>query len=62
MHDLAQRSKPFAEQDLTELRAFAAEHNVKDLNSWDVGYFSEKLREQRYDISEEETARLLPYR
>ena len=60
LHDLAQRSKPSAEQDLTELRAFAAEHGVSDLNSWDVGYFSEKLREQRYDISEEELRAYFP--
>src|SRR5690554_1040343 len=42
LKDLTQRSKPFAEQDLIELRAFAQEHQVTDLNSWDVGYFSEK--------------------
>lgn len=58
--DLTQRSKPFAEQDLAELRAFAAEHQVTDLNSWDVGYFSEKLREQRYSISEEELRAYFP--
>ena len=60
LHDLAQRSKPFAEQDLTELRAFAADQQVSDLNSWDVGYFSEKLREQRYNISEEELRAYFP--
>ncbi|MDY7218416.1 oligopeptidase A [Denitrificimonas sp. JX-1] len=53
LNDLAQRSKPFAEQDLTELKAFATELGVNDLNSWDLGYYSEKLREQRYNISEE---------
>ena len=53
LRDLAVRSKPFAEQDLTELRAFAAEQGCNDLQSWDVGYYSEKLREQRYSISQE---------
>ncbi|MDH4558917.1 oligopeptidase A [Pseudomonas sp. BN417] len=53
LRDLAKRSKPFAAQDLEELRAFAAERGVADLQSWDVGYFSEKLREQRYSISQE---------
>ena len=60
LHDLAERSKPFAKQDLTELQAFAAEHQVTDLNSWDIGYFSEKLRKQRYDISEEELRAYFP--
>lgn len=53
LRDLAKRSKPFAANDLEELRAFAAERGVADLQSWDVGYFSEKLREQRYSISQE---------
>lgn len=53
LRDLAKRSKPFAAQDLEGLRAFAAERGVADLQSWDVGYFSEKLREQRYSISQE---------
>ena len=60
LQDLTQRSKPFAEQDLAELKAFAQEHQVTDLNSWDVGYFSEKLREQRYSISEEELRAYFP--
>ncbi|UVE17867.1 oligopeptidase A [Pseudomonas sp. LS44] len=53
LHDLALRSKPFAVQDLAELQAFAAEQGCSDLQSWDVGYYSEKLREQRYSISQE---------
>ncbi|MDA7086731.1 oligopeptidase A [Pseudomonas sp. SA3-5] len=53
LRDLALRSKPFAAQDLAELQAFAAEQGCRDLQSWDVGYYSEKLREQRYSISQE---------
>nr|WP_298136416.1 oligopeptidase A [uncultured Pseudomonas sp.] len=53
LRDLAQRSKTFAAQDLAELQAFAAEQGCADLQSWDVGYYSEKLREQRYSISQE---------
>ena len=53
LRDLAARSKPFAAQDLQELKAFAAEQGLAELQSWDVGYYSEKLREQRYSISQE---------
>ena len=60
LRDLAVRSKPFAEQDLAELKAFAAEQGVQDLASWDVGYFSEKLRQQRYSISQEEVRAWFP--
>lgn len=58
LRDLARRSRPHAEQDLAELRAFAAERGCTDLQSWDVGYFSEQLRQHRYAISQEE---LRPY-
>ncbi len=53
LRDLGVRGKPFAEQDLHELQAFASEQGCNDLQSWDVGYYSEKLREQRYSISQE---------
>ena len=41
LRDLAVRSKPFAERDLAELRAFAAEQDLDDLQSWDLGYYAE---------------------
>ncbi|WP_220815333.1 oligopeptidase A [Pseudomonas paralcaligenes] len=60
LRDLAVRSKPFAARDLDELKAFAAEQGVSDLQSWDVGYYSEKLRQQRYSISQEEVRAWFP--
>ena len=77
MRELAQRARPFAEKDLSELRKFArAELGISDpstepvlsvveglrtgLQSWDVGYASEKLREQRYAFSEQEVKQYFP--
>ena len=54
LEDLAKRAKPQAEQELAALRAFAAEKGADDLNPWDIGFWSERLREERYSISEEE--------
>jgi oligopeptidase A len=54
LEDLAKRAKPQAEQELEALRAFAAEKGADDLNPWDIGFWSERLREERYSISEEE--------
>lgn len=52
--DLAERSKPQAEQELSELQAFANDSlGIAELQSWDVAYCSEKLKEQRFDINEE---------
>ena len=53
LRDLARRARPFAEKDVADLRAFAAEHlNLKDPQPWDFPYIAEKLKEARYSFSE----------
>ncbi len=57
--ELAEKSKPQAEKDLAELRDFAKQaHDVDTLNAWDLAYYSEKLKQNKYSISDEE---LRPY-
>ncbi|SFJ78050.1 oligopeptidase A [Methylophaga sulfidovorans] len=59
LNDLAERSKPIAIKEFEELKAFAKETaDMDELQAWDVTYFAEKLRQQRYSISQEE---LKPY-
>ncbi len=59
LNDLARRAKPQAQQELEELRAFARESfGVPELEAWDIGYYAEKLRQHRYQLSQEE---LRPY-
>ncbi|WP_291994239.1 M3 family metallopeptidase [Candidatus Accumulibacter sp. ACC003] len=55
LHDLAVKARPFAEQDVADLRAFARrELQLETMEAWDVGYVSEKLLQQRYAFSEHE--------
>ncbi len=55
LRDLAQRARPFAEEDVADLRAFAAENlSMKDPQPWDFSYIAEKLKEARYAFSEQE--------
>jgi oligopeptidase A len=55
LEDLGRRARPGAERDLAELRTFArTELGIADLQSWDLSYASEKLKEQRYAFSEQE--------
>ena len=61
LRNLAQRARPRAVEELTELSRFAAEHGLAEpLASWDIGYYSEKLREARYGFDEEALRRYLP--
>jgi oligopeptidase A len=59
LRDLAARSRPAAQKELAELRAFANERfGMTAIEAWDIPYYSEKLRQERYDFSEED---LRPY-
>ncbi len=61
LDDLARKARPFAENDLAELRAFAkSELGLDKLEAWDMTYASEKLREQRYAFSEQEVKLYFP--
>ena len=61
LDDLAQRARPFAENDLAELKAFAkSELGLDKLEAWDTTYASEKLREKRYAFSEQEVKQYFP--
>ncbi|MDQ3059751.1 MAG: M3 family metallopeptidase [Pseudomonadota bacterium] len=55
LRDLARRARPYAEKDVADLRAFAAEQlNQPDPQPWDYAYIGEKLKEARYAFSEQE--------
>jgi oligopeptidase A len=59
--DLAERSLPHARRDLEELEAYARErHDLDALESWDLSYYSEKLRQHKYALSEEEVRTYFP--
>lgn len=51
--------KPGAEKELKELQDFAKEKDgLDDLKPWDVGYYAEKLKQERFHFSSED---LRPY-
>ena len=55
LRDLGQKARPYADQDLADLRAFAAsELGLTDPQAWDWPYIGEKLKEARYAFSEQE--------
>lgn len=57
--ELAQRSKKQAQTDLDELTNFAkTKFGVTELAPWDISYYAEQLRQDKYQISQEE---LRPY-
>ncbi len=59
--DLATRSKAQAQHDLAELQQYAREKHQRELlDVWDLAYYSEKLKQDRYNISEEQIRHYFP--
>jgi oligopeptidase A len=58
LRELATHSKPAAERDYAELKEFARTLGGLELEAWDIAYYSEKLQQARYRISQED---LRPY-
>ena len=59
LEQLAEKSLPFAQQEIETLATFAATHcGIDQLQTWDIPYVSEKLKQQQFDIGDED---LKPY-
>ncbi|MBU2932999.1 oligopeptidase A [Vibrio cyclitrophicus] len=59
LNDLAVKAKPQGEREVEELRQFAEkEFGISELNLWDIAYYSEKQKQNLFEISDEE---LRPY-
>jgi oligopeptidase A len=57
--ELTSASKPGMQQDLEDLRAFAqAQGEDRELMHWDIAFWAERMREQKFDYTDEE---LRPY-
>ncbi len=54
LEQLAEKAGSVAEQEFAELKAFAKQTSGQDtFNVWDTAYYAEKLKQQRFDISQE---------
>ena len=49
LEDLARRSRPVAVEELATLQSYAG----CELKAWDVAYYAEQLKQERFDIAEE---------
>ena len=59
LSELARKSKPAAQKDMAELIQFAKDQGFEEaLQTWDLPYYSEKLKQYKYRISDED---LKPY-
>jgi oligopeptidase A len=59
--DLAEKAVPQAQQEFSELKAYAKESfKIDTLEPWDISFYAEQLRQHRYSISQELIRPYLP--
>ncbi|MEM7414814.1 MAG: M3 family metallopeptidase [Gemmatimonadota bacterium] len=51
--ELVERTRPYWERDVSEVRAYAATLGLDPLMPWDTAFTMERLRKERYDIDDE---------
>ncbi len=61
LQQLAEQSLPQAQAEWSQLTAFAQQDGgLAALEAWDIGYYSEKLRQRLYQVSQEDIRPYLP--
>ena len=61
LENLAEKSLSHARKDYAELKEFAKQHYDLDaLETWDLGFYSEKMRQHFYQLSQEEVKAYFP--
>ena len=61
LEDLADKSWRQARKDFADLQSFAKQyHSINNLQSWDLTYYSEKMRQHFYQLSQEEVKAYFP--
>ena len=57
---LAEAARPSADRELLELSAYASQDGIAEIQAWDIPYYSERLRQQQYAISQEDVRPWFP--
>ncbi len=53
LEELAQKGKNRAIEELDEVKVLASKEGLRDIQSFDLAYYSEKLKKEKYDLDEE---------
>ncbi|AXX87123.1 zinc-dependent peptidase, M3 family [Malaciobacter marinus] len=53
LKELAIKGKQSAKEELEEIKTYASEDNIEDIKSFDMAYYSEKVKKAKYDLDQE---------
>tara|TARA_B110000037_G_scaffold96183_1_gene112763 strand:- start:8319 stop:10280 length:1962 start_codon:yes stop_codon:yes gene_type:complete len=60
LENLSKKAKPFANKDMEDLKIFGKKVGIKNIEAWDIAYLSEKIKEDRFNYSEQEIKNYFP--
>ena len=60
LRDLAAQATPTAKQDLAQLQECARDYDIADLQPWDSAYIAEKVKQNKFSLSQEEIRPYFP--
>ncbi|MEC5209705.1 oligopeptidase A [Psychrobacter sp. PL15] len=60
LRSLAAQATPTAKQDLTQLQECARDYDITDLQPWDSAYIAEKVKQNKFSLSQEEIRPYFP--
>ncbi|MDB4137990.1 M3 family metallopeptidase [Methylophilaceae bacterium] len=60
LYDLAFKAKSSAKKDMRDLSNEASKNGIKNIEAWDVAYFSEKIKQQKFNFSDQEIKNFFP--
>lgn len=60
LRDLAEQAVPSAKRDLAQLQTAAAALGIADLQPWDTAYVAEKVKQDKFSLSQEEIRPYFP--
>lgn len=57
---LSSKAKPFAKKDMIDIKNYGKKINIKQVEAWDIAYISEKIKEERFNYSDQEIKNYFP--
>ena len=60
LESLSSKAKPFAKKDMIDIKNYGKKINIKQVEAWDIAYISEKIKEERFNYSDQEIKNYFP--
>jgi len=60
LENLSNKAKPFAKIDMLDLEKYGQKLKINNIEAWDIAYLSEKIKEDRFNYSDQEVKNYFP--